>query len=215
MKTKLTLFHGTSSDRLPQILEQGILPRNETGARSNWEGEVESKSDLVYLTTAYPVYFAVGACIGDAKPVVLQVKVDKTKLYPDEDFVARCLLEQEKAKGRKTLPLREYNKLVDPRDNVALAGPSLKYNGIVSIERVLLEQIVDHVILEKDGRLMWIGADSAPIPMNYRFLGPQYCRYVSALFDGGIEAAFQMAQDDKKELWTKLEGGLAKKPEKK
>lgn len=192
---KLTLFYGTSSDRLPQILKQGLIPRNETGTRSNWD--VESKSDLVYLTTAYPVYFAVAACAENAKPVVLQVEVDKTKLYPDEDFVARCLLEQEEAKGKKTLPLRQYNDLVHPRDNVDLAGPSLKHNGIVSIDRVFPEQIVDHVILELDERLMWIGADSAPIPMNYMFLGPQYCRYVVALFNGGIEAAFQMAQDDK------------------
>jgi len=108
---------------------------------------------------------------------------------------------RKEAKGRKTLPLAEYNNLVDPRDNIALAGPSLEYNGIVSVERVLPEQIVDYVILEKDWRLMWIGADSAPIPMNYRFLGPQYCRYIVALFKGGIEAAFQMAQDDKKKLW--------------
>lgn len=195
----MILFHGTSSDRLPTILKEGLRPRKETGAKSNWEGDVESMLDLVYLTTAYPVYFALEACgEGDSKPVILKVDIDEEDLFPDEDFVAKIVETQDRREGKMVLPLKAYNALVNPRDNIDLTQSSLEHNGIVSIERVLPEQIIDHVILELDSRLLWVGGDAAPIPLNYRFKGMEYRRYTEALFEGGLEVAFQLAREDHK-----------------
>lgn len=188
----MILFHGTSTEHLPRILKEGLQPRNVTKQASNWKDDVESKPDLVYLTTAYPVYFAAAATEEEYKPVVIKVCVDEDDLYPDEDFVALCSLEQDKIAGRKPRPLTQYNSEIDPKNHKEMAGACLKYNGIVAIEEVLPNCIVDHVELPSDWRLMHIGADSMPIPLNYQILGPFYCQCIEALFNGGVHAAMQV-----------------------
>lgn len=54
----LILYHGTSSKYLPSILREGIKPRKLT-RQSNWKTTIESRNDMVYLTNAYALYFAI------------------------------------------------------------------------------------------------------------------------------------------------------------
>jgi hypothetical protein len=185
---EIILYHGTSTQFLPNILEEGLLPRKKTKVASHWEGDVESKPDLVYLTTAYPVFFAIQAVNEPHKPVVLQVSVPINKLYPDEDFLAKMLSIQED----HALPLRQYNPLVNPKKNKHLAQDCLRYNGIVAVDKVLPKQIKAHVVLDLDWRLMHIGGDSMPIPMNYKILGKFYGNCTAALFSGGIDVAMDI-----------------------
>ena len=56
--TPLKLYHGTSSRFLDRILKHGIKPRGK--GTSQWD-KFPSRPDLVYLTTAYPFYFAIQA----------------------------------------------------------------------------------------------------------------------------------------------------------
>jgi hypothetical protein len=51
----MRFYHGTSARRLTTILKDGIRPRLKTA--SNWE-KMPSRPDMVYLTVAYPLYFA-------------------------------------------------------------------------------------------------------------------------------------------------------------
>lgn len=184
----MILYHGTSTQFLPRILKEGLLPREVTRMASHWEGDVESKPDLVYLTTAYPVYFAIQACEEPYNPVVLQVSVSMKSLYPDEDFLAQMLSIQE----NRALPLRSYNPMVNPKLNKHLAKDCLECNGIVAISRVLPKQIKAHVILESNWKLMCIGGDSMPIPANYGALGELYRNCTAALFAGGVDAAMEV-----------------------
>ena len=93
-KGKVTLYHGTSTKYLDDILSKGITPRHNKGI-GNWSGN-PSHPLMVYLSDAYPVYFAqqsVNAyneknCDSEKdEPVVLEVIVDTKRLYPDEDFL--------------------------------------------------------------------------------------------------------------------------------
>ena len=84
----MKLYHGTSSRLLQDILAKGIRPRGRRAG--NWT-DYPSRSDMVYLTTAYPLYFAIHAARKDEKSLILEIDtnlLDETKLYPDEDFLA-------------------------------------------------------------------------------------------------------------------------------
>jgi len=85
-KSKITLYHGTSTKYLNDILSKGITPRHKK--ESNWSGN-PSHPLMVYLSDAYPVYFAQQSveAEGSDKPVVLEVIVDTKRLYPDEDYL--------------------------------------------------------------------------------------------------------------------------------
>lgn len=191
----MILYHGTSTEYLPQILEKGLHPRDVTGVKSNWEDGVESKPDLVYLTNAYPVFFAIATTKDGYQPVVLQVEVDEDSLYPDEDFLSYCLRQQDKEAGRPELVLKEYNKNAHPRLNKSLARLSLDHNGVVAVDRVSPQQIIKHLVLESDGRLMFIGGDAQPTPMNYIILGEEYRNCIETLFAEGVDAAVQLAKE--------------------
>jgi hypothetical protein len=84
----MRLYHGTSATRLDDILTNGIRPRLKTA--SNW-GKCPSRPDMVYLTLAYPLYFAMNP--QDKRIAVVEIdfrKLDEDLLYPDEDFVAQA-----------------------------------------------------------------------------------------------------------------------------
>ena len=85
-KGKVTLYHGTSTKYLDDILSKGITPRHKK--ESNWSDN-PSHPLMVYLSDAYPVYFAQQSLEveGDDEPVVLEVIVDTKRLYPDEDYL--------------------------------------------------------------------------------------------------------------------------------
>ena len=85
-KGKVTLYHGTSTKYLDDILSKGITPRHDKD--SNWSDN-PSHPLMVYLSDAYPVYFAQQSVEveGDDEPVVLEVIVDTKRLYPDEDYL--------------------------------------------------------------------------------------------------------------------------------
>lgn len=85
----MKLFHGTAATNLPRILKHGIRPRQESP--SNWD-KAPSREDMVYLTVAYPLYFAFSehgkqAAVIEIDPSLLDVDL----LYPDEDYVAQAI----------------------------------------------------------------------------------------------------------------------------
>ena len=84
---KLTLYHGTSSAHLDKILKSGLRPRYSKS--SDWE--CASRPDMIYLTSAYPLYFAEHSITHHGgEPVVIEVEVDTLRLYPDEDFLEQA-----------------------------------------------------------------------------------------------------------------------------
>ena len=93
----MKLYHGTTIRHLDSILAHGLRPRND--ASGHWE-QFPSRPDMVYLTSAYPFFFATHTGDedenGNRRPEKLVVEIDSTRLdqrllYPDEDFVAQLI----------------------------------------------------------------------------------------------------------------------------
>jgi hypothetical protein len=186
----MILYHGTSTDHLPSLLQAGILPRALTGMASNFEGKVESKPAFVYLSDAYPAYFAWNAADDYADLVLVKVDVAEDLLYPDEDFIA-FLLSMKAPESQIDLI-----STIDPAEYQPHWNESLRYNGTVATPLVPVERILDHrTIPATDTELILaIGGDSMPTVLNYRQMGSRYRTCVETFFDDGREAALQAAR---------------------
>jgi hypothetical protein len=86
----MRLYHGTSEAIARRALDEGLLPRAESGVESHWT-ECPSRDDLVYLTTAYAGYFAVHATKDLDRWGIVEVDTDllpeESILVPDEDWL--------------------------------------------------------------------------------------------------------------------------------
>jgi hypothetical protein len=111
----MKLYHGTSNIYTSQILKEGLIPRS-TRTNGNWE-EYVSREDLVYLTTAYPWFFAThtSAAVNDrdTKAVVFEIDsalLHESSLLPDEDFLSQVVA------ANQGVPLVEIHN--ETRDNI-------------------------------------------------------------------------------------------------
>jgi hypothetical protein len=187
----MILYHGTTERHLRAIQRHGLLPRRITG-ESNWSGDVESKEDFVYLTDAYPVYYAVGPAFAEecapADLLILKVDVDENRLYPDEDFIVWALAEGNQDVAQALPPF------IDPREYKGAWHLSLEHNGVVCTPKVLPERILNHhVIARSDAELIFeLGLEPLPSPENYQFIGSHYRRCIEVLFEQGPEAAVRV-----------------------
>ena len=88
----MKLYHGCSAESLRSILTNGLCPRLEK--TSNWT-KAPSRPDMVYLTVAYPFYFALNDK-GFAAVVEIDTKgLSRKRFFPDEDFIALVRSRQE------------------------------------------------------------------------------------------------------------------------
>lgn len=190
----MILYHGTSSQHLEAIRRSGLQSRRITKRRSNWKGSIKSKLGFVYLTDAYPVYFAMNPALGTSGKrsdiLILKVEVEESQLYPDEDFIA-----WEIARQSDGLSIRELIAEIDPADYQEHWRDSLELNGNVCTPGVSAEKILDHRIIAADNYklLMSIGGDAMPTPLNYQFMGSNYRQCIEALFEQGEAAALKAA----------------------
>lgn len=89
------LYHGTTGGVACLALTEGLRPRGDTGAASNWDHTVSSNLDQVYLTASYAPYFAMTAQpkdtpAEDQRWAILEIDlacIDTDELLPDEDFL--------------------------------------------------------------------------------------------------------------------------------
>ena len=197
----MILYHGTSERHLHAIQRHGLLPRRITG-ESNWDGSVASKAGFVYLTDAYPVYFAVGPSFAvESAPtdlLILKVDLDEDRLYPDEDFIAWALTD-----GTQGVRQEEMNPFIDPRAYKDLWRSSLECNGVVCTPEVLPERILDHYVIRRSETELIdeLGLEPMPTPLNYRLMGSHYRRCIEALFEQGPEAALSIV----KQRWEMID----------
>jgi len=201
------LYHGTEAEYADEILAKGIQPRCETG-NSNYTGKIASKKDFVYLTSAWPFFYAYLGRFQEHKPakqtkdqndiLILKVEVPEYSLFPDEDFIARCM----KMQGDER-DIRDIMTEISPLDYHHHAADSLEHMGNACALEVKPEQITGHKILKAN---FWehsaLGADSDPdahirIPILKQVVMEKYQRRLKLLFDSGMDA---VVKDIEKEM---------------
>jgi hypothetical protein len=186
----MLIYHGTSFKNLDSILNNGIDPRSEicwripSDGKSNWE-EYESRDDMVYLTLAYPFYYAACVTENDDPLVVFEIdydKLDASKLYPDEDYIAQGVSEQE------AVPLKEVHFII--RDNIDkwkdLWESSLEkmgnicHKGNIPISYATRYTVVDPK--EFNSHIYIDLLDPSICPLNYEIKGEYYRNLVNWFF---------------------------------
>jgi hypothetical protein len=184
----MKLYHGTSAKNLDNILKHGIQPRG--GKKGNWTHSVESRRDMVYLTAAYPLHFALSATKPGEDRLILEINIHKLNpwaLHPDEDFLEQAT--------------RKYRPEGCPRDRKPATRwfreqlPSYARHWSVSIENigncchlgpVPVGAITRYAVIPKDWpALLW--SDPMIMLANYYVMGSYYRKLNAALF--GDEAA--------------------------
>ncbi len=169
-------YHGTSTATLDDILENGIRPRSVTG-KSNWD-KFKSRDDMVYLTTAYPLYFAFNAMASPEaeKCVVIEVdinKLEKKKIYPDEDFLAQVIAEVQGETLERVHPvirmnLEKYRNAW--RESLKNMG-SVCHKGHIQVEAITRYAVVD---VKHQAQLVHSCLDPTITYMNYQIMGSYY-----------------------------------------
>jgi hypothetical protein len=176
----MKLYHGTSAKYLATILKEGIRSRRETG-NSNWD-KFKSRPDLVYLTTAYPLYFAANATETKDGESALILEVDSERLwkpgfFPDEDFIAQVIAQRE-GRSLEIVQAEVTRDLEGYRHHwpASLKGMgTCSYLGPISIEAVTKYAVID---LKKRPELWLSMMDPLITIMNYKFRGEHYENFV-------------------------------------
>ena len=186
----MKLYHGTNSELLHEILKDGLQPRRER--KGNW-CEHPSRPDYVYLTLAYPLYFALASVFDSskAKPVVLEIEADyleESHLCPDEDFIV-----QTKWKGRlcceETIDteLHLTSSLIEPLDYRHLWQASLNRLGQVAHWGCIpVKAITRYTIVTPETAPLIVSVATRPkiTIHNYAHCARYYRSLVRFLFEG-------------------------------
>jgi hypothetical protein len=205
------LYHGTGSRALGTILSGGLKPRGRK--KGNWES-FPSRPDMVYLTTAYAPYFAINSSKKGDKALILEIdfsKLEISKLYPDEDFIAQVLSVQEDR------PLDEVHEEVceDLEGYQHCLSDSLGGLGNCSYKGVVPAVAISrYVLLDCESRsdLAMMAMDPCISLMNYKFCGNRYRSVISWLF--GDREDFEIGIGDNRsyiELLERSQPGYGKR----
>jgi hypothetical protein len=179
----VNLYHGTNEDFLPQMVaDKGIAPRGTR--KGNWEHE--SLADRVYLTTAYPFYFAANT-EGEGRLTVLEIdadRLDPVRFRPDEDFVTHCIFTGWKSREEMQKVHQRSVKEVDNyadywKSSLDMLG-NIAYLGKVPLTAV--SRICFYDIKCRRLELTSFFMDPSISPRNYRFCGQQYRGLVEWMF---------------------------------
>src|SRR5215831_10174199 len=93
----MLLYHGTGETAAREAMQAGLLPRRLT-KKSNWKHTVPSNPGAVYLTDAYPGYFAANAASRKERMAIIEVdsaRLDPWRLGADEDVLEQALRRQD------------------------------------------------------------------------------------------------------------------------
>lgn len=184
----MILYHGTTDRHLPTILKNGIQPRGKQ--RSNWKS-APSRNDCVYLTNAYPAYFAYSATKVDSEEqlLILEVNVSPLFLLPDEDWLEQVTRKQpglapaDKSMGVRTAWYRRRLESFQSHAPDSLAGiGNAAHKG--EIGRTQIRRYAT-MPFETYAQMTLCGHDPSISVQNYHFVGDRYRAWVKWMFDEG------------------------------
>lgn len=199
----MKIYHGTSSANVSNILLNGITPRGNT--ESHWD-QYPSRNDLVYLSTAYPFYFAHVAAQDDAISAVFEVDtdlLDEDNMLPDEDFIAQCIAHNEE---KTVLDVQK-----DVRDNLEAYDEywekSIEGMGNAAHQGIIQPSCLTRLCLF-DGKDRWELVMAIMDPtitiMNYRFCKDKYIGIVEWMFGDRDNIPVDLWMESEDEALVKL-----------
>lgn len=175
----MKLYHGTSESRARRIMAEGLKPRGKTG-RTNWTHTIESNPKAVYLTDAYPIYFAFNAC-HDERWAILEIdtdKLDESRLHPDEDVLEQAGRNYDHLQGKGMIERTRYYRRARTNPNWE---KSLEFMGTCGYYGEIPPEAITRVVLidpEKlDGGFVLSMIDCSISLMNYKFCKEKYRNY--------------------------------------
>lgn len=176
------LYHGTRTAHLEAILTGDLVPRGQSG-QSQWDHTAQSREDAVYLTTAYPLHFALNAQ-SDGDLLIFEIDtglLDQSKLVSDEDALAHCLRETATAGMsllEKTVYYRERIQDFSAEYSLGRLGTCAHLG---TIPRKAIRRAV-RIDPEHAGTLVFGGFDPTIHPVNYEIHGAEYNESIGWLF---------------------------------
>jgi hypothetical protein len=187
------LYHGTSAAVARIAMTEGLHPRKAHG-KSNWKRTVESNPDTVYLTDAYPIYFAMNAARRGEQGAVLEIdigKLDQLYLVPDEDVLEQAGRRFDGIEGSMRERTRHYRNKVAGHIATDAWLKSLAAMGTCGSLKPIPASAIKRVAFIDFSRCPMISmtAGDASICLgNYRFCGPKYRGLTQRLFGHEVEA---------------------------
>lgn len=177
MRRPRYIYHGTTVDvGLRVLLGEPLRPRDEDGG--NWPA-CPSLRGHVYLTTAYAGYFAQAARDdGERRFSIVQVDfglLDKTALYPDEDYIGQALHAQgDSREDLLALTAHARERIEDFREcwwmSLADMG-TVSHMGEIPSHALRRVSIVDGALAPNlSSRMM----DPSITPLNYKLVGSEH-----------------------------------------
>jgi hypothetical protein len=191
----MKLYHGCSFENLRSIMTTGLHPRLEK--KSNWK-KAPSRPDMVYLTVAYPFYFALSHK-GISAVVEIDTKgLNRKRFFPDEDFIALALSRQEEKEldavhGQSRDSLEGYQDRW--KMSLGLLG-NCCYQGTIPARCITRYCLFDPLVRPE------LAAEMRDEPLvnltNYAAMGQSYRRLVAWMF--GDRKVLPMVADTKKQI---------------
>jgi len=180
----MKLYHGCPFKHLRSILANGIHPRLDD-KESNWR-KAPSRPDMVYLTVAYPFYFALN---GSDRSVVVEIDVkglDRNRFFPDEDFIVAALARHGGEEGKELDALHAEARIMLAtyqqywRDSIRFLG-NCCYQGVIPQQCVTRYCIFDPTVRPELAAEM-----NEPLInlSNFAAMEQQYRQLVSWMFGG-------------------------------
>jgi hypothetical protein len=144
----VTLYHGTSSYYLNDILRTGILARSHT-KNNNWVDSRPSIENMTYMTNKWHYTYAINSFIELQKqgindnnyPAYIECKVPKALLEIDEDFLYSNYMINK---------LKSFNKNNESELNITWEECLAQYATVGVIGNIPREYIVSFTILGED-----------------------------------------------------------------
>lgn len=187
----MKLYHGTSAATLPSILKEGIKPRGRKPG--NYTATVKSNAQAVYLTTAYPLFFAQNSSEVGENLAILEIdtdNLDSKLLCADEDAleqISRGVLQKDCSvplppedwdMKRRTVWWRARHHLYKADASLGTLGTCC-YRGTVPTDAITrVAWIHSHVC----HHLIMGGFDPVICIQNYKIVGKTYEEGVQWLF---------------------------------
>lgn len=191
-KLSIPLYHGTSVAALPRIAIEGIKPRGNT--HGNWHHTVKSNKMAVYLTNAYPLYFAAhaGYEAGASEDTpdafthaLVEVFPDMAHLQADEDAIEQ--LTRDRDGLPKEWDMKRRTIFYRTRAHHYSAAASLEAMGTCAHRGVITAAQTKRVLLitkQKEIELVLSGSlDPIISVLNFQILGKRYMQSVRWMFD--------------------------------